>query len=121
TGITGTVLGAAGILSRFTDFLSLLSSFVPPLIGVLIGVKIVSVLSRGRKAGDNPVILSAEGDISMRPGFHVPGLAAYALGVSTAWITTLAIPFFIPPLNGIITAALVYIMLEKLFLPAVSR
>jgi cytosine permease len=30
TAITGTVLGAAGILPRFTDFLSLFSPFVPP-------------------------------------------------------------------------------------------
>jgi cytosine permease len=57
-GIAGTVLGAAGILSRFTEFLSLLSSFVPPLIGVLIGVKIVSLLRRGRNEGGNPVIPS---------------------------------------------------------------
>jgi cytosine permease len=122
TGITGTVLGAAGILFRFTDFLSLLSSFVPPLIGVLAGVKIVSRLRYGENAGDNPVHgKSAEEDISMRPGFHIPALAAYALGVFIAWITTSVVPFFIPPLNGIITAALLYIMLNRLLLPAVPR
>jgi cytosine permease len=122
TGITGTALGAAGILPRFTDFLSLLSSFVPPLIGVLAGVKIASILGRGENAGD--ILIhekSAEEDISMRSGFHVPGIVAYALGVFTAWITTSAVPFFIPPLNGIITAALVYIVLKKLLLPAASR
>jgi cytosine permease len=58
TGAAGTVLGAAGILSRFTEFLSLLSSFVPPLIGVLIGAKVVSLLRRGRNEGDNPLIPS---------------------------------------------------------------
>jgi cytosine permease len=57
-GITGTVLGAGGILSRFTEFLSLLSSFVPPLIGVLIGAKITGLLQRGENAGNNPVIPS---------------------------------------------------------------
>jgi cytosine permease len=58
TGITGTALGAAGILSRFTDFFSLLSSFVPPLIGVLVGVKIVSLLRRGKETDDDPLIPS---------------------------------------------------------------
>ncbi|MDR2785836.1 MAG: cytosine permease [Treponema sp.] len=58
TGIAGTLLGAMGILSRFTDFLSLLSSLIPPLIGVLMGAQAVKVLKRGRKAGNDPVIPS---------------------------------------------------------------
>jgi cytosine permease len=57
TVIIGTALGAAGILSWFTDFLSLLSSFVPPLIGVLAGVKIARLLGHGKKGG-NPAIHS---------------------------------------------------------------
>jgi cytosine permease len=46
TGIFGTVLGAVGIWSRFTDFLGLLSSLVPPVVGVLVGVKIAGLLRR---------------------------------------------------------------------------
>jgi cytosine permease len=120
TGITGTVLGAAGILSRFTEFLSLLSSFVPPLIGVLIGAKIVGLLRRGRNEGDNPLIPSKPiggggGGYSMKLDFHIPGLIAYALGALAAWITTSVFPFFIPPLNGIITAAAVYVVPEVIF------
>jgi cytosine permease len=113
-GIMGTVLGAAGILSRFTDFLGLLSSFVPPLIGVLGGVKITNLLRYGRRAGDNslpgkPIV---EDGIPMKPGFHIPGIIAYALGVMTAWITASVVPFFIPPLNGIVTAAAIYVILD---------
>jgi cytosine permease len=111
-GITGTVLGAMGILSRFTEFLSLLSFSVPPLIGVLAGVKIVSILKRERKVGDNPLIRGDGRDVSMWHGFHIPGLAAYGLGALAAWITTAAVLFFIPPLNGIIIAAAVYVVLD---------
>jgi hypothetical protein len=48
----------------------------------------------------------------MKQGFHIPGLIAYTLGALSAWITTSALPFFIPPLNGIIIAAAAYVVLE---------
>jgi cytosine permease len=111
TGLAGTVLGAAGILSRFTEFLSLLSSFVLPLIGVLIGVKIVSLLRRGRNKGDTPLIPGKPVGVFGTPvkqGFHIPGIIAYGCGALAAWLSTGVIPFFIPPLNGIMTAAIVY-------------
>jgi cytosine permease len=113
TVVTGTVLGATGILSRFMDFLGLFSSLVPPLIGVLAGAQITRLLrrrllKRGKKADDNTAF-------PIWPDFHIPGLIAYALGALAAWITAGALPFFIPPLNGIIASAAVYVMLEKLF------
>jgi cytosine permease len=118
TGIAGTVLGAAGILSRFTDFLSLLSSLIPPLIGVLMGAQAVNVLERGGKTGN------AAGERRgprMNAGFHVPGIIAYALGALIAWLTAAVIPFFIPPLNGIVIAAAVYVVLEKLLPRCTSK
>jgi cytosine/uracil/thiamine/allantoin permease len=51
----------------------------------------------------------------VKSGFHIPGLIAYASGALIAWITAGALPFFIPPLNGILVSALVYVILEKLF------
>jgi predicted PurR-regulated permease PerM len=51
----------------------------------------------------------------MKPGFHIPGIIAYSAGALAAWLTTAAVPFFIPPLNGIITAAAVYVILEIIF------
>jgi tetrahydromethanopterin S-methyltransferase subunit C len=48
----------------------------------------------------------------MKPGFHIPGIIAYGFGALAAWLTTAVIPFFIPPLNGIIVAAVVYIVLD---------
>jgi cytosine permease len=120
-GIIGTVLGAAGILSRFAYFLSLLSSFVPPVIGVLIGEKIAGMLKQRRSKKAELVIPSKTirgmGDIGvhMKPDFHIPGIIAYGCGAFTAWLTTAIVPFFIPPLNGIIVAAMVYVILEMVF------
>jgi cytosine permease len=104
TGILGTVLGVAGILSWFTGFLSLLSSLVPPVIGALMGVKMADMLKR-RKNGQMK-------GVRIKPGFHIPGVIAYGCGAFTAWLTTGIVPFFIPPLDGIITAAAVYVMLD---------
>jgi cytosine permease len=124
TGIIGTVLGAAGILSRFTDFLSLLGSLVPPVIGVLIGVKFSDLFLRltGRTGlSESPTgILSAApkmpvGDSPLKPGFHLPGVIAYAVGAMTAWLTGAVYTFFIPPLNGIVIAAAVYVLMNNVF------
>jgi cytosine permease len=109
TGAIGTVLGAAGILSRYTDFLGLLTSLVPPVIGVLIGAKTTDTLNRKRSAN-----LSAAGNGGrFRPGFHVPGIVAYGAGSLAAWFTATVFPFLIPSLNGIVVAAAVYVISEK--------
>jgi cytosine permease len=57
-GAAGTALGAAGILSRFSAFLSLLSSLIPPIIGVLMGVKIAGLLRRWGSGNAESVIPS---------------------------------------------------------------
>jgi cytosine permease len=108
TGIVGTALGAAGVLSRFTDFLSLLSSIVPPVIGTLMGVKLAKTLKR-RVMGQAASAISGK-SARIKPGFHIPGVIAYGCGALTAWLTTGVVPFFIPPLNGIIVAAAVYVI-----------
>jgi cytosine permease len=114
-GGIGTVLGATGILSRFTEFLSLLSSLVPPVIGVLMGAKIAEILVRRGKAAGNTVIPNkpAGEGILLKSGFHIPGIIAYGAGALTAWLTTAVVPFFIPPLNGIIASAAVYVILDR--------
>jgi hypothetical protein len=48
----------------------------------------------------------------MKPGFHIPGIIAYGAGALAAWVTTAVVPFFIPPLNGIIVAAAAYVVLD---------
>jgi cytosine permease len=123
TGITGTALGATGILSRFTDFFSLLSSFGLPLIGVLIGVKVMHFLRRGRNGADNPLIPNKPiGEFApVKPGFHIPGIIAYGTGALAAWLTTAVVPFFIPPLNGIIVAAAVYVIPDLVLVCRVAK
>jgi cytosine permease len=112
-GAAGAVLGAAGILSRFAAFLSLLSSLIPPVIGVLMGVKTAGLLKR-RRIGQPEAVIPGKPieDDMMKPGFHIPGIIAYGCGAFAAWLTTAKLTFFIPPLNGIITAAVVYIALD---------
>jgi cytosine permease len=118
TGLTGTILGAAGILAPYLGFLGLLSSLVPPIAGVIIGAWLVRIIrNRGTAKTDPEAFAPAkipEG-FALRPGFHLPGLVAYGLGAFTAWLTGSAAPFFIPPVNGIIAAMAVYMVLEKIW------
>ena len=67
-GGIGTILGAAGILSMLTDFLSLISSLVPPAGGVLIGARIAGWLERRRGGRTGP----PRQDAPLNPGFHLP-------------------------------------------------
>jgi cytosine permease len=121
TGITGAALGAAGILSRYTEFLGLLSSFIPPLIGVLAGTEITHILRRRKNTGAHPLIHGVGKDVSMWHGFHIPGIIAYALGALAAWLTTSVVPFFIPPLNGISVAAAVYVVLDLFLVRGMAK
>jgi cytosine permease len=117
TGLTGAVLGAAGILSFYAGFISLLSSLTPPVIGALMGAAIINAPGRRGKAGDGQGNLHLDAPASEGPlksGLHLPGIIACGAGALIAWLTTAVFPFFIPPLNGIITAAAAYILLEKL-------
>jgi cytosine permease len=118
TGLTGTVLGAAGILSLLSGFLSLLSSLVPPVAGVIIGAWLERIL-RGRRAAQAVPAGLAPGEMpggfTLRPGFRLPGLAAYGLGALAARLTGTAFPFFIPPVNGILVAMAAYGILTKFF------
>jgi hypothetical protein len=84
---------------------------------VLAGAQIVTFLGRGRKTDGNPVIdrKFIGGDTFTQQGFHIPGIIAYALGTLIAWLTTVVVPFFIPPVNGIITAAAIYVIAKKTF------
>jgi hypothetical protein len=57
----------------------------------------------------------------MKHGFYGPGIIAYAAGTLIAWLTTAVVPFFIPPVNGIITAAVVYVILEMILRASKNR
>lgn len=110
-GIVGTVLAAIGILNSIQGFLSFLSAIVPALVGVLIAD--YWILGKGKVE-----------NFEMREGFYAPGLIAFIAGALVACITGgtfaaipflsfLNFPFFIGPINGIIVAMIVYVIIEK--------
>ncbi|MDR3120241.1 MAG: cytosine permease [Clostridiales bacterium] len=101
-GALGTILGAVGIMDRFTSFLNVITSFVPPVAGVIIAS--YWIIGKGKR--ENFVAAN---------GFNVAGLAAFALGAAVAYITSSVLPFFIAPINGIVVSMAAYIALIRIF------
>lgn len=110
-GIVGTVLAAVGILNSIQGFLSFLSAIVPALVGVLIAD--YWIIGKGKVE-----------NFEMREGFYAPGLIAFIVGALVACMTGgtfaaipflsfLNLPFFIGPINGIVVAMVVYLIIEK--------
>ena len=113
SGIVGTILAAVGILNSIQGFLSLLSAIVPALMGTMIAD--YWIIGKGRTE-----------HFREREGFYAPGVISFLLGALVACITGgtfasipflafLNVPFFIGPINGIVVAMMVYILLEKAF------
>ena len=111
SGIIGTVLAAVGILNSIQGFLSLLSAIVPALIGTMVAD--YWIIGKGKSE-----------HFRERKGFYAPGLISFLLGALVACVTGgtfasipglafLNIPFFIGPINGIVIAMVVYILLAK--------
>lgn len=113
SGLIGTVLAAAGILNSIQGFLSLLSAIVPALMGVMIAD--YWIIGKGKVER-----------FEIRKGFYAPGILAFAVGALVACMTGgtfasipalsfLNFPFFISPINGIVVALVVYVILAKAF------
>lgn len=111
-GIVGTILAAVGILNSIQGFLSLLSAIVPALMGVLIAD--YWIIGKGKVE-----------KFEIREGFYWPGLVSFVAGALIACMTGgtfasipalsfLNIPFFIGPINGIVVALVVYVILAKI-------
>lgn len=108
----GTVLAMLGILGSLRTFLSLLTALVPPLVGPMIAD--YWVLQRGQVER-----------FKVRSGFYMPGMVAFVCGAFTACVTGgvfgkfqflefLNRPFFIGPINGIIVAVVLYLILNRI-------
>jgi cytosine permease len=100
-GALGTLLGAAGIMDRFQAFLGIMTSFVPPVAGVIIAA--YWIVGKGRRE-----------NFAVAKGVNVAGVTSFALGAAVAYITANVVPFFIAPINGIIVSMAAYIILIKL-------
>ncbi|MFI6426409.1 cytosine permease [Promicromonospora sp. NPDC050880] len=91
--VVGIILAVSGLGDAIGGFLTLLGTLVPPLGGVMIGT--FFLVWKGRDPG---TVLDAA------PLVVWPGVIAYLLGVATAFSTN-ALAIGIPPLQGILVAA----------------
>jgi cytosine permease len=104
TGIAGgigTILGAAGIIDRFVVFLSIITSLIPPVAGVVIAA--YWIVGRGKKENFRVI-----------PGVNLAGIISFILGAATAFITANVLPFFVAPINGIVVSIVVYVILIQI-------
>lgn len=99
-GLVGTVLAAVGLLSRFEFFLNILSALIPPIAGVMIAS--YWIVGKGRRE-----------NLVEKEGWYLPGILAFAIGALVAYITGNIVVLFIGPVNGIVTAMLAFIILER--------
>ena len=102
-GIVGTILSVLGIINYFTEFLSLLGVFIPPIAGIM--VIDYFVLRRSRDILDET---RAEGVLPRRvenwnPIALICWLAGFAVGYGTS-----AIAWGIPGLNSLVFAGALY-------------
>ncbi|MDR2538716.1 MAG: cytosine permease [Bifidobacteriaceae bacterium] len=103
-GALGTVLGAVGIMNNFSDFLSILSAIIPPVAGVIIAQ--YWLLDQGNPDKFREIV-----------PVNWAGLISYIVGAAVAYITTYVLPFFLPAINGIVIAGVLYIILVKVIPP----
>lgn len=95
-GAIGTVLAIVGIMNLFTPFLNFISLLVPPMAGIAIAD--YWILGRGNKVEWKPFA-----------GVNWLGLVSWACGTAFGIIFN----FFIPTINAVIVAMLIYIILIK--------
>jgi methyl-accepting chemotaxis protein/cytosine/uracil/thiamine/allantoin permease len=110
TGIAcavGTILGAAGIMDMISGFIGIVSSLIPPLAGVIIASYWI------KKQGEAGACLASLED-PKKEDVNLIGITSFTLGALTAWLTANMVPFFIPPVNGIIVSFLTYLGLSEI-------
>jgi cytosine permease len=109
-------LAATGFYTVFQNFLSVLSAVIPPLAGTMIAD--YWIVGKGRKE-----------NVTIKPGFHRPGVIAFLAGTLVALITGgtfanyfpglvaaapwLNISFFVGPINGIVVSLVLYAIIGR--------
>lgn len=96
-GVVGTIIAATGIIFRFQNFLSLLSTTIAPMVGVM---------------WTDYYILNKQ-KLIYRKETNFVGIAAWIVGSIVSFVTG-RINFFIPPINGVIVSAIIYLLASKL-------
>ena len=98
-GVLGTALAILGITNYFNNFLNILAAFIPPVAGVVI--MDYFVFNRANPKSWKPVA-----------GFNWAGILAWIGGS----VVALAFPsIFVPTINGIVIACVLYLILYPLF------
>lgn len=100
-GVVGTVLALLGLSSYFEQVLNVLGYAFAPMAGVLIAD--YWILMRGRPENWKEV-----------PGVDISGLVSWCIGV----VVSVAIPYGLPVLNGLIAAGAVYWVMRRLLTKA---
>lgn len=106
----GIILGAAGIMDMISGFIGIVSSLIPPLAGVIIASYWIK-----RRGDPRECLASLENPA--KEDLNLMGVISFILGALTSWLTANTVPFFIPPVNGIVVSFLAYLGLSEI-LPA---
>ncbi len=111
SGVLGIALAIAGILGQFEAFLTVLSACGPALAGTMIAD--YWIVRKGRPE-----------NVQIADGFSVAGIAGLSCGIIVALVTGgtfalipglefLDVPFFIGPVNGIVSSMAIYVLAYK--------
>ena len=100
-GVVGTVLALLGLSSYFEEVLNVLGYAFAPMAGVLIAD--YWILMKGRPENWKEA-----------PGVDISGLVSWCIGV----VVSVAIPYGLPVLNGLVAASAVYWVMRRLLTKA---
>ncbi|MFI9596887.1 purine-cytosine permease family protein [Nonomuraea sp. NPDC052265] len=116
-GVLGSVLAAAGILERFTDFLLILGVITPPVAGIMVAEYFIvrrwrPVLDASRATGTLP---------ETEPTWVPATLVIWAAAALVGWLSDHYQWIGIPALNSLILAGLGYVVAGRLGLVRGTR
>ncbi|SDM33568.1 cytosine permease [Nonomuraea maritima] len=116
-GVLGSLLAAAGILERFTDFLLILGVITPPVAGIMVAEYFI--VRRWRPALDESRARGALPDTE--PTWVPATLVIWAAAALVGWLSDHYQWIGIPALNSLLLAGLAYIVAGRLGLVRGTR
>lgn len=105
-GVVGSVLAAAGILDKFTDFLIVLGVAFPPIVGITVAEYYVVKMWRGDLDRTRDAGVLPETSPTWVPATLVIWLASALIGRFGAW--------GLPSINSLVAAFVLYVVAGKL-------
>jgi len=94
SAVLGIILSVSGIVNHFLSFVTILSAWVSPVVGV-----IISEYYFVSKSKFNP-----------KRGIYWPGIISWIVGGLVGW----KFQFFIPAVNAIVTSGIIYYLMSKI-------